>query len=236
MNTNEQVLDFIKTNPNSNKAAITTGTGIKGLPLFNLLKKLVTDGQITSVGEGNNATYSLNENYTEVKASEENAGTEEQNEQTEQPGSEVKEEVKEEQPGPILDDEVKKEEPVTKETTTKATTSRDNTKYVFEKEAYGKGRLVVAVLKKFVSDNPSTTYKQLADEFPPSLMKRFGVFEEIGKAKELSGTRDRYFFKPEDVITLGDKKKVVACSQWTAPLINGFIKVATSKEVGYKIK
>ena len=64
MNTNEQVLDFIKANPTSNKAPITTATGIKGLPLFNLLKKLVTDGQITSAGEGNNATYTLNKYYT----------------------------------------------------------------------------------------------------------------------------------------------------------------------------
>jgi len=37
-------------------------------------------------------------------------------------------------------------------------------------------------------------------------MKRFSVFEEIGKAKELSGTRDRYFSKQEDVITLATKE------------------------------
>ena len=62
---NEQVIDFLKGNPNSNKAAITAVTGIKGLPLFNLLKKMLADGQIISAGEGNNTTYSLNENYTE---------------------------------------------------------------------------------------------------------------------------------------------------------------------------
>jgi len=235
---NTQLIDFLKENSNSNKAAITVATGIKGLPLFNLLKKMLVDGQITVQGEGAEATYMLAETVsveqiTEVQptvdetnqslvVSEENVGGEEQTGDKDAPGAEVNGEVN--------------EETVVVVNTTKATTSRDNTKYIFEKEAYGKGRLVVAVLKKFVSDNPSTTYLQLAEKFPPSLMKRYSVFEEISKAKELSGTRDRYFFKQEDVITLGDKKKVVACSQWTAPLINGFIKVATSKEVGYKIK
>jgi hypothetical protein len=65
-------------------------------------------------------------------------------------------------------------------------------------------------------------------------MKRFGVFEEITKAKELSGKRDRYFTKPEHVIKLGDKKQVVVCSQWTASLILPFIE--TAKKLGYKIK
>ena len=58
--------------------------------------------------------------------------------------------------------------------------------------------------------------------------------EEIAKAKELSGTRDRYFFKPEDVIKLGDKKSVVVCSQWTSTLIVPFVE--TAKKLGYKIK
>jgi len=237
MNTNEQVLDFIKANPNSNKAAITAATGIKGLPLFNLLKKLVTDGQITSAGEGNNATYTLNENYTEEKTTGEKVGTEEQNEQTVQPGSEVKEEGKEEQPGPILDDEVKKEETVTKETTTKASTSRDNSKYTLNnsKETYGKGQLVRAVVAKYVEDHPDTTFKQLKEIFPDTLMKRFGVFASESEAKKLSGTKPRYFLKPEQMIKIkGLKEPICVTNQWTAALIEPFIKV--SKELGYKIK
>ncbi len=241
MNTNEQVLDFIKTNPNSNKAAITTGTGIKGLPLFNLLKRLLTDGQITSAGEGNNATYLLNENYTEVKASEENVGTEEQNQQAEQPGAEVneevKEEVKEEQLRAIVGNEVKKEETVTKETTTKATTNRDNSNYTLNnsKETYGKGPLVRAVVAKYVEDHPDTTFKQLKEIFPDTLMKRFGVFASEPDAKKLSGSKPRYFLKPEQMIKVkGQKEPIAICSQWTAALMVNFLSVA--KELGYKIK
>ncbi len=234
---NKQVIDFLKENPTSKKAAITTATGIKGLPLFNLLKKLVTDGQITSAGEGNNATYSLNESYTEVDGPDENAGTDEQNEQPEQPGSEVKEEVKEEQPGPILDDEVKKEETVTKEITTKATTNRDNSKYTLNnsKETYGKGPLVRAMVAKYVEDHPDTTYKQLKEIFPDTLMKRFGVFANETEAKKLSGSKPRYFLKPEQMIKIkGQKEPIAICNQWTAALIEPFIKVA--KELGYKVK
>lgn len=231
----KQVIDFLRENPNTNKAAITAATGIKGLPLFNLLKKMLTDGQVTVQGEGADATYTLAENVSVEQT------TEGQPTVDEAPQSVVVTEVTKdagEQTGEKKEAVaiVNEEEPLIAGTTTVAATSRDSTKYLFEKQTYGKGRLVVAVLKKFVSDNPSTTYKQLADKFPPSLMKRYSVFEEISKAKELSGTRDRYFFKTEDEITLGDHKKVVVCSQWTAPLINGFIKVATSKEIGYKIK
>jgi len=234
MNTDEQVLDFIKANPNSNKAAITTGTGIKGLPLFNLLKKLVTDGQIISEGDGNNATYSLNESFTEVKASEENAGTEEQNEQTEQPGVIATDEGAEVQAGAEVKEEVK-EEPSAETKTTKSTTSRDNSKYKFNGKEYGKGPLVRAVVAKYVEDQPDTTYKQLKEIFPDTLMKRFGVFANETEAKKLSGSKPRYFLKPEQMIKIkGQKEPIAICNQWTAALIEPFIKVA--KELGYKIK
>ena len=247
MNTNEQVLDFIKANPNSNKAAITAGTGIKGLPLFNLLKKLVTDGQITSAGEGNNMTYTLNENYTEVKASEENAGTEQENEQTEQPGviftdevkevqtgAEVKEEVTEEPPAIV--GEVKKDEPIAEEKTTKAaSTTRDNSKYKFNGEEYGKGPLVRAVVAKYVEDHPDVTYKQLKEVFPDTLMKRFGVFASESEAKKLSGNKPRYFLKPEQMIKIkGLKEPICVTNQWTATLILPFIECV--RKLGIKIQ
>ncbi len=230
---NTQVIDFLRENPNSNKAAITAGTGIKGLPLFNLLKKLVTDGHIISVGEGNYTSYSINENYSEQQVSEEKAASEEQNEQTEQTGAEVKAEVKEETAS--NDGDKKKEEPVTDATITKATTSRDNSKYTFNEGRYGKGPLVRAVVAKYVEDHPDTSYTQLKGIFADTLMKRFGVFASETEAKKLSGSKPRYFLKPEQMIKIkGQKEPIAICNQWTAALIEPFIKVA--KELGYKIK
>ena len=237
MNTNEQVLDFIKANPNSNKAAITAGTGIAGLKLFNLLKSMLKEGQILCNGDGTETTYTVAEPQvpevaTEVQPIVDQVATsetgtvgtqvsEEQNEQTEKPGAEVK------QP-------VKKEEPITKETTT--TTSRDNSKYVFMGAEYGKGPLVRAVVAKYVEDHPDTTYKQLKEIFPDTLMKRFGVFANEAEAKKLSGSKPRYFLKPEQMIKIkGQKEPIAVCNQWTAALVAPVILKAV-KELGYKIK
>jgi len=235
---NEQVIEFLKGTPNSNKAAITAATGIKGLPLFNLLKKMLGDGHITAQGEGQETTYSISEADSIAPATDEQkvvdetpqpqvdtevkTGTGEQNEQKDEPGAEVKEEVK-------------KEEPITKETTTKATPSRDNSKYKFNGEEYGKGPLVRAVVAKYVEDHPDNTYKQLKEVFPDTLMKRFGVFANEAEAKKLSGNKPRYFLKPEQMIKIkGQKEPIAICNQWTAALIAPFVDCA--RKLGYKIK
>ena len=229
---NEQVIEFLKGTPNSNKAAITAATGIKGLPLFNILKKLLADGQIISAGEGNDTTYTL----AETQSEEQPIVTEEiqpvvivdevqtTNEQAGQQGIVVEEAGNEESKQDV------------KATVTKATASRDNSKYKFNGEdELGKGPLVRAVVAKYVEDNPDTTHKQLKEIFPDTLMKRFGVFANETEAKKLSGNKPRYFLKPEQMIKIkGQKEPIAICNQWTAALIEPFIKVA--KELGYKIK
>ena len=231
---NEQLIEFLKGTPNSNKAAITAATGIKGLQLFNLLKKMLADGQITLLGEGNETTYALAEPQTEEQSMVEETAqpivaTEEvhvTNEQAGQTDTIVE--------GPATEEEKGQQD--VKATITKATTSRDNSKYKFNgEEGLGKGPLVRAVVAKYVEDNPDTTYKQLKEIFPDTLMKRFGVFANETDAKKLSGNKPRYFLKPEQMIKIkGQKEPIVICNQWTSALIEPFIKVA--KELGYKIK
>jgi len=218
---NEQVIEFLKGTPNSNKAAITEATGIKGLPLFNILKRLQNDGQITSAGEGNNTTYSLDENYKEEQAGEDQTGV------TENP----------EVIAPIVDGGKKedKPQPNAAEPKVKEATSRDNSKYKFNGEEYGKGPLVRAVVAKYVEDHPDTTHKQLKEIFPDTLMKRFGVFANETEAKKLSGNKPRYFLKPEQMIKIkGQKEPVCVCNQWSASLMPNLL--AVIKELGYKIK
>jgi len=228
MHQNEQVLVFIKANPNTNKAAITTATEIKGLQLFNILKKFLADGEITTTGEGNDMVYSssvkeetvANENQEiVVETAVADSLKEEQTEDSSSTENEIEEEPK---------TETKK----TETTVTKKTSGRNNDKFTFEGEEYGKGALVRAVLKKYVSENAGTTYKQLKEIFPDTLLKRFGIFEEIAKARELSGKYERYCFKEEEVIKLKDKK-VVVCNQLTSENIQPFLKA--TKELGYKI-
>jgi len=232
MHPNEQVLAFIKANQNTNKVAITTETEIKGLQLFNILKKLLSDGEIISTGEGNDTLYSsvvkveaiADEKQDSVKElTVADSMTEEQTEAN--TATENETEVEESK---TVETETKETEPITKKTS-----GRNNDKFKFEGEEYGKGALVRAVLKKYVSENVGITYKQLKEVFPDTLLKRFGIFEEMTKARELSGKYERYCFKEEEVVKLKDKK-VVVCTQFTAENIQGFLKVA--KELGYKIQ
>jgi len=232
MHPNEQVLAFIKANPNTNKAAITTATEIRGLQLFNILKKLLSDGEITSICEGNDTVYS-----TGIK--EESVADEKQDvieekvgefsitkEETEAPSS-TENETEVEEESKTVETETKIEEQVTKKTS-----GRNNDKFTFEGETYGKGALVRAVLKKYVSENAGITYKQLKEVFPDTLLKRFGIFEEMAEARELSGKYERYCFKEEEVIKLKDKK-VVVCTQFTSENILPFLKAA--HDLGYII-
>jgi hypothetical protein len=148
-------------------------------------------------------------------------------------GKEVKFSIK-------LESETVTEEPVVEEETEPAVIitkrGRNNDKFQFNGNAYGKGPLVREVVRQYVAGHPKVTLKQLLEIFPTELLKpvRFGIVQEIQKARELSGARDRYFFKEEHQIKLGDKRIAVVCSQFTATNILPFL--ATAKKLGFKIK
>lgn len=111
---------------------------------------------------------------------------------------------------------------------------RNNDKYQFNGNSYGKGPLVREVVRQYVAGHPKTTLKQLKEVFPDELLHRFGIFQEIEKARELSGARERFFFKDEHQIKLGDRKTIVACNQFTSANIQPFLRAA--KALGFKIK
>ena len=254
MEATEQVLTFIKNNPNTNKPAISEATGIKGLQLFNVLKKLQSEEQITSQGEGQDITYSISAVGDVTETGDEEVSGNILTIEPLEPSLEIIADMQDETltEDKIILDEKKNDDNILeekdnekkddeknedkKEDVAKSTTTRNNDKYRLndDTEEFGKGGLVRVVIKLYVEQNPTVTYKQLKEIFPDTLMKRFGVFEEIAKAKEISGKRDRYFFKPEQIIKLGDKKQVAICSQWTATLIIPFIETAT--KLGFKIK
>ena len=215
-----KLMEYLKQNSNATKLAIGEALQLKGLPLFNLLKKAQTDGVITANGEGSDVNYSLNENYSEVQVRVDQPEVEEIKETTdviEEAGAAA------EQPQETI-----------AETGGEKTAGRDNTTYLFNKETFKKGPLVRAVLSKYVQDHPTVTYAKLKEVFGDDLLKRFGIFQEEAKAREISGKSkvSRYFTKPEHVIQLADKK-IVVCNQFTAANIQPFLKVARTL---YKIK
>ncbi len=112
---------------------------------------------------------------------------------------------------------------------------RDNTKYEFNDETYGKGRLVLAIVQAHVARHPKITYNKLLNAFPKQLQKSKGVFATLEKANETYARegRKRHFIDADEVIELGDGQAVAVSSQWGSGNIDGFIKRA--KELGYRI-
>jgi len=188
-----KLVEFLTATPNSDRKTIEKGTKIKGALLTNLLKRLEENGLLSVTGEGADKKYSIKtKSVTETK--------------TEPVNSQEKPEVA---------DSKKKPE-------TKTTSGRDNRKFTFDGQEYGKGPLVRAVVAAFVKKNPKTTLSILKKVFPDGLLHRYGVFQELKDAKKMSGNRDRYFMKPEQVIKLKDAS-IAVCNQWTSDNIQPFL-------------
>jgi hypothetical protein len=124
--------------------------------------------------------------------------------------------------------------PVEDEQTT-SKPGRSLQKYTFMGEQYGKGPLVLAVVKNYIKEHPKVTLKQLKENiFPDSLMHRFGIVADL-KTAEGFGARPRFFLREDQIITLGDKKtKVVVCNQFTFDNLQPFLKHVKA-ELGLKI-
>lgn len=230
------VIEFLTANPNSNKGQIADGVNLRGLGLFNLLKAMVKDGQLTVEGEGHDSTYRVasvdavtkehtseemvieNPNSDEARSAESNKATNEANEET---AGEQKAQATE-QPAEVETKPTKKQ------------TSRNTGSFSFMGTSYNKGKLIHAVVAAHVAKNKNITHDKLKEVFPDTLLKRFGIFQTVEKAREISGAKyDRYFFKDDLQIRLKDCV-VVTCNQITSENILPFLTVAREK-LGYGI-
>ncbi len=188
----QKLTSFLENNPNSNKEAIAEVIGLKGLALFNILKRLVKETTVIEHDENGEKSYSLS--------------------------------VKDDIESNLLQQE-QESEVISK--------GRDNSKFKFNGELYGKGPLVHAVVSQYVADNKGTTHKKLKEVFPDELLKRFGIFQDEATAKQIAPKGGRYFSKPEQIIKLKDRS-VIVCNQFTLANIQPFLKIARS--LGYKVK
>ncbi len=109
---------------------------------------------------------------------------------------------------------------------------RDRKGFTFEKESYGKGPLVLAVLKKHVSDNPQSTIESLKKTFPDTLLKGYGIFQTFEKAMEISKDRKRFFLKDTQLIRI-KSGNIAVCNQFSSDNILPFLDQA--KKLGYEI-
>jgi len=105
---------------------------------------------------------------------------------------------------------------------------RDTSKYSFNGESLPKGRLVLAVVKDYVDNNPKTTFSDLKKEFPNEWHNKSGkgaVFVRLVEAENLFKDKGhkRHFLKEDETIQLADE--VVAVSnQWGIGNIDAFVK------------
>lgn len=118
-------------------------------------------------------------------------------------------------------------------TSQQITGKRDTTRYLFEGNVYLKNRLVLAVIKSYIKDNPTITRDKLKQTFDKSLQGSIGVVEFKERAEERADFQVRFFTKPTDTINLIDGS-IYVCSQWGILNIPNFIKRA--KQLGYRIE
>ena len=107
-------------------------------------------------------------------------------------------------------------------------------KFKFMGEQFTKGGLVHAVVAEYCAKHKAIGIAKLKEVFPDELIQRFGVLQEISKARAFaSGGRDRFFTQEEKIIKLKDKR-IAVCNQWTAENIKPFL--ACVRKLGYEIR
>lgn len=104
-----------------------------------------------------------------------------------------------------------------------ASTSRDTTKYILDGKRYGKNRLVLAVVQKYIESHPNITATQLMEVFDRSLQGSLGVIRSLNDVKKSYADYEvRFFCQPEEIIHTSTEDCVV-CTQWGKFNIGNFI-------------
>jgi len=112
--------------------------------------------------------------------------------------------------------------------------TKDLTKYLFEGKTLGKGRLVLAVVKRFAELHPGTTFAQLEKTFPKTLQGSGGVVATADQANDIYarlGWR-RHYLNPGELIELQDGPAAVS-NQWGIGNIERFL--TRARELGCAI-
>lgn len=111
--------------------------------------------------------------------------------------------------------------------------SRDTTKYILDGKRYGKNRLVLAIVHKYVSMNTGITPAKLMMTFDKSLQGSLGVVRILSDVmSNYSDYERRFFCQPDEVIHTASEDCVV-CTQWGKFNIDNMI--TRAKELGIDV-
>jgi len=110
----------------------------------------------------------------------------------------------------------------------------DRTQYLFNGKQYGKGRLVLAVLKHHLIVNEDYSYQKLEKDFPRELQGSQGVFAQLDKAMEIRDRTGykRHFLDIDDLLEV-ENVKIAVSKEWGKKNIENFLK--RCKELNYTI-
>ena len=134
----------------------------------------------------------------------------------------------------LLKKENSKGEEIPKETfVEERPVQRDKTRYMFNGNVYLKNKLVLALVKDYVSKNKDITCNELKMVFDKSLQGSIGVVEYEHIAKQRKDYQVRFFEKEDEILRLVDGNMMV-CSQWGVLNISNFIKRA--EQLDYTIE
>jgi thiol-disulfide isomerase/thioredoxin len=112
---------------------------------------------------------------------------------------------------------------------------KDTTKYQFNGQTYGKGPLVLEVIKSYIRENPNITLEKLQEIFPKNLQGSVGVIDTYENIRtKYEDKRKRHFLNKKDVIELKTGEKIVVCTEWGINNIGKFIE--KTKELGFEIR
>ena len=112
---------------------------------------------------------------------------------------------------------------------------RDYSKYVFEGSIYNKRKLVLAVVKRWVSSNTPNTLSELLVAFPKETRKG-KMFEQVSKAEEVYERqgRSRHFLAEDEIIKFPNSTQYALSNQWGGGNMERFL--SRAKKLGFEIE
>jgi len=108
--------------------------------------------------------------------------------------------------------------------------SRSTDKYSFNGQSYGVGRLALAIVKKYVQDNPRVSIVKIKEVFKENeIQPRYKILTEIPKARKIATEtgRERHYLKDTEVVSINGKKYAIT-NQWSKDNIKPLIAIAKS--------
>ncbi|MBI5076480.1 MAG: hypothetical protein HZB62_15115 [Nitrospirae bacterium] len=113
--------------------------------------------------------------------------------------------------------------------------SKDHTHYLFNGLEYNKRKIVLAVIRDWISKHTPDTFSELLQAFPQET-RSGGMFVPISEAKatyERQGI-DRHFLGEDEIIQFSDSSLYAISNQWGKGNIEKFL--AHAMKLGYEIK